>query len=53
MLILFLFFAAFLAFIAIAPQETIQVFLTLVWGGMLLSVAYTLLTSLFRIILPI
>ena len=46
MLILFLVFAAFLVFIAIAPQEAIQVFLTLIWGGMLLSVVWTLVSGL-------
>lgn len=39
-------FVAFLAFIAIAPQEAIQVFLTLVWGEMLLSVVWTLAKGL-------
>jgi hypothetical protein len=38
----FLFFLAFLAFVAFAPQEAIQTFLTLAWGGMLLSVIWTL-----------
>jgi hypothetical protein len=40
------FFVAFLAFIAIAPHEAIQVFLTLVWGGALLSVRWTLVKAL-------
>jgi hypothetical protein len=43
-----IFFIAFLAFIAIAPQEAIQVFLMLVWGGTLLSVIWTLARTLFR-----
>ena len=37
-----IFFIAFLAFIAIAPQVAIQVFLTLVWGRMILSGVRTL-----------
>jgi hypothetical protein len=33
-------FIAFLAFIAIAPQEAIQIFLMLSWSGMLITALY-------------
>jgi hypothetical protein len=46
MLPLTLFFLAFLILIVIAPQEAIQVFLTHVSGGMLLSVLWTLVNCL-------
>jgi hypothetical protein len=41
-----IFFIAFMAFIAIAPEDAIQIFLALSWLGMLLASVYTLLSGL-------
>ena len=41
-----IFFIAFLALIAIAPQQVIQIFLGFAWFAIGLSVVYTLLASL-------
>ncbi|SCY05188.1 hypothetical protein SAMN05216420_102130 [Nitrosospira sp. Nl5] len=42
-----IFFIAVLAFVAIAPQQVIQIFLAFTWFGMGLSVVYTILAGIF------
>jgi hypothetical protein len=43
-------FVAFLAFVATAPTEAIQIFLMLVWIGMLIPSVYLLLKGLFSLL---
>jgi hypothetical protein len=47
MALLILFFIAFLALVAIAPHQFMQILLALMWFGMGLSVIYTLVAGLF------
>ncbi|SEM81729.1 hypothetical protein SAMN05216404_101236 [Nitrosospira multiformis] len=44
------FFVAFLAFVATAPTEAIQIFLMFAWIGMLIPSVYLLLKGLFSLL---
>ena len=44
------FFVAFLAFVATAPQEAIQIFLMFAWIALLLPSAYLIIKGLFSLL---
>lgn len=43
-------FVAFLAFVAISPQEVIQIFLMFAWIALLLPSAYLIIKGLFSLL---
>jgi hypothetical protein len=43
-------FVAFLAFVAISPQEVIQIFLMLAWIGMLIPSVYLIFKGLLALL---